>query len=59
MISNAIQIVLLDGTAQVVFNNVVDTVNTVSRVITCPVCVTMAVVMNGKERFVKSKKVLL
>ena len=34
MISIAIQVVLLDGTAQVAFNNVVDTVNTVFRVIT-------------------------
>ena len=52
-----IQSVLLGGSAQTVYINVLDTVNTTIPVITCLVCVTKAVVLIGRDGFVTSRNV--
>lgn len=52
-----IQGVLLDCSAQTVYINVLDTVNTTIPVITCLVCVTKAAVLIGRDGFVTSRNV--
>ena len=48
---------LLGGSAQTVYINVLDTVNTMLPVIMCLVCVTKAAVMIGRDGFVTSRNV--
>lgn len=52
-----IQGVLLDCSAQTVYINVLDTVNTTIPVIPCLVCVTKAAVLIGRDGFVTSRNV--